>query len=152
MIKSCYLFSFRVISLLTLPIVLLYLNVNTYLEAAGDRLAEEVRKARSIEAQRAHEAALREKEAARVAEAEAAAEKVRREAMLHFCEGLLQLSPIERWTPRQVLFRHCPVTAPPLLQCYVVDNRMVGGVRLGGWWGAFGLRLCGVWGACWVAG
>ena len=41
-----------------------------------------------------------------------AVEKSRREAMLHFCEGLLQLSPATRWTPQQV---HSFVFLLPLL-------------------------------------
>ncbi|KAL1514919.1 hypothetical protein AB1Y20_003999 [Prymnesium parvum] len=45
-------------------------------------------------------------------EAELAAEKPRREAMLHFCEGLLQWSPADRWTPWQAL-HHPFITGEP---------------------------------------
>ena len=36
-------------------------------------------------------------------EADAAAERERRLAMLHFCQGVLMYSPAERWTPQQAL-------------------------------------------------
>ena len=44
--------------------------------------------------------------------AEALAEKERRMAMLHFCEGLLQILPSSRWTPLQSL-RHPFITGEP---------------------------------------
>lgn len=42
-------------------------------------------------------------------ETEATAEQQRRAAMRHFCEGLLQLTPSDRWTPRQAM-RHPFIT------------------------------------------
>jgi serine/threonine protein kinase len=45
-------------------------------------------------------------------ESDAAVERERRLAMLHFCEGLLQLLPAARWTPLQSL-RHPFITGEP---------------------------------------
>ena len=39
----------------------------------------------------------------RIAPRRSLIDRQRRLAMLHFCEGLLQLDPAKRWTPQQAL-------------------------------------------------
>ena len=62
------------------------------------------------------------KQAKQPSESELFADRQRRLAMLHFCEGLLQLDPARRWTPMQSL-KHPFITGEPFSGSFRVPDR-----------------------------